>query len=574
MYERNYNLLSSKFKELFFPTLFTSMSGNISIFLDSLIVSNLLGSLILASVQPLSPLITFVNLIYWMIGLGGSVLCAVSKAEFDYKKSNSIFSVSILALITIGILITVICTLFSSQIIAILCPSENMALFGQYFSAYILGIPFLCYLMSMSYFVRTDGFSNLPFRASLLSNSVNLCLDFVLIQGFHLGLTGAGLATAIGYMMGSLYISTYFFNNNRTLKFIKVNVKSFFNHVKNICKSGFSSSSTQLYITIKLFVINMLLVSYVGVSGLTAFNICFNSLIIISMFIIGSAQTMSPLVSVYYKETDYSGVNFVIKRALKIVSAASLILSLLFIIYPDILLMLYGVKNPNDIPVVINAVRLFSISYIGVSISTLYMFYTQAIEENKISSLVSLLEGLILPVSMAVLLSSLIGVNGIWISFAVAELITILFIYAYSRYKSKKTNGEYSGFFINKNNDNNENVLEYTLKGEIEEVVELSKSIGEYLSDTKSGTLVNLAIEEMLVNIINLNDNIDFIDLIVKIEKDQILVSIKDPGIEFNPVVENETLEFDNISLLNKIANKIEYARVLGLNSTVIIIKK
>lgn len=79
-----------------------------------------------------------------------------------------------------------------------------------------------------------------------------------------------------------------------------------------------------------------------------------------------------------------------------------------------------------------------------------------------------------------------------------------------------------------------------------------------------------MAIEEILVNIININDKVDFIDIIVKIDDDSILISIKDPGIEFNPVVENEELKFDNISVLNKIANKIEYARVLGLNSTVI----
>lgn len=68
----------------------------------------------------------------------------------------------------------------------------------------------------------------------------------------------------------------------------------------------------------------------------------------------------------------------------------------------------------------------------------------------------------------------------------------------------------------------------------------------------------------------NINDKVDFIDIIVKINNDSILISIKDPGIEFNPVVENDNLEFDNISVLNKIADKIEYARVLGLNSTVI----
>ena len=315
----------------------------------------------------------------------------------------------------------------------------------------------------------------------------------------------------------------------------------------------------------------MLVVAFAGVAGLGAFNICFNSLIIISMFIIGAAQTMSPMVSVYFKEEDYSGVNFVVKRAFKIVLASSIILTLLFVIYPDILLMLYRVKNPADIPIVVNAIRLFSLSYVGLSISSLYMYYTQAIEENKISSTVSILEGLIFPVALAILLSAIMGINGVWISFAVAEVFTVIFIYAYSKYKNKKTNGEYSGFFMNKSNKDNENIMEYAINGEIEEAVELSKNIGEHLSDAKSGTIVNLAIEEILVNIININDKVDFIDIIVKIDDDDsILISIKDPGIEFNPVIENDELQFDNISVLNKIADKIEYARALGLNSTVI----
>ena len=78
----------------------------------------------------------------------------------------------------------------------------------------------------------------------------------------------------------------------------------------------------------------------------------------------------------------------------------------------------------------------------------------------------------------------------------------------------------------------------------------------------------------MLVNIINTNESIDTIDVIVRDNGDNILISIKDTGIDFNPVVENENLEFDNITMLNKIADKIDYSRVLGLNSTVITINK
>ncbi|WP_410319771.1 MATE family efflux transporter [Methanobrevibacter sp.] len=575
MYERNYELLKCKFSEFFLPTLFTSMAGNICLFVDGLIVSFLLGAGNLSAIQLVAPVITFVNLIYWMIGLGGSVLCSVAKAEFDEEKSNSYFSVAIISLIVIGILIAVFGCIFSQPIAEFLCASQPALIpdVTQFFVSVIIGMPFLCYMMSLSYFIRADGIPTLPFRAILLANIINILFDFIYIKFFNLGIGGAALATTTGYFMGSVFISYYFFKPERTLQFMKLKAGKFFGFLKRIVASGFSSSSTQLYLTLKLFIINILLGVYLGQAGLVAFSICYNSLFILYIFLIGTAQTMSPIVSVYFKEEDFSGVDYIIKKSLKIVLASSLALSVLFIVYPQSLLMLYSVKNPEHVPVVLNALRIFAISYAGTAITFLYTFYSQAIQKNKLSTLISLLEGFVLPIGLAFILSFAIGGNGIWISFALAELGTILFIYAYSRYINKKTDGEYTGFFINKHND--DTVFEYTINSSIEEAVKLSSQVQDYIKDTKTGTVVSLAIEEMLVNIINTNKNDnDTIDVIVRDNSDNILISIKDTGIDFNPVIENENLEFDNISVLNKIADKIDYSRVLGLNSTVIIINK
>ncbi|MDO5815477.1 MAG: MATE family efflux transporter [Methanobrevibacter sp.] len=574
MYERNYELLRSKFQEFFLPTLFTSMAGNICLFVDGLIVSFLIGAGNLAPIQSVAPVITFVNLIYWMIGLGGSVLCSVSKAEFDDEKSNSYFSVAITSLLSIGLLITIIGLLFSNNIAQMLCISQPELAFSvnSYFIALIIGMPFLCYMMSLSYFIRADGIPTLPFRAILVANIVNICCDIIYIKFMGMGLSGAALATSTGYIVGSLIISYYFFKPERTLKFLKLKVKSLFNYLGQIVKSGFSSSSTQLYLTLKLFIVNILAGMYLGKSGIVAFGICYNSLFILYIFLIGTAQTMSPIVSVYFKEEDFSGVNYIIKRSLKIVVVASLALSVLFIVCPQVLLLLYSVKNPSDIPVVLNAVRIFAISYVGTAITFLYTFYAQAIQKNQLSTIISLLEGFAAPIGFAVLLSFLFGGNGIWISFAIAEAVTILFILVYSRYINKKTDGEYSNFFINKHNDE-ESVFEHTINGDINEAVSLSRDVHEYLSDNKSAALVSLAIEEMLVNIININENVGTIDVIVRDNEEDILISIKDTGIDFNPVAESDDLKFDNIGVLNKIADKIDYSRVLGLNSTVITIK-
>ena len=573
MYARNYKLLSSKFREFFFPTLFTSMTGNICMVVDSIIVSNLIGAMALSAIQPVIPVSTSVNLVYWMIGLGGSVLCSIAKAEFDSERSNRIFSVSIISLLLFGILVAILGTVFAPQIVPILCSSPQVQpLVYQYYGVYVLGMPFLCYIMSLSYFIRTDGFVKLPFRALLLSNIINIIFDIIFIKVFNLGVSGAAWATIVGYIFGCTYMSTYFLNSKKTLDFVLVKAKTFANTLAQICKSGFSGASTQLYLTIKVFVINTLITIYIGQSGLAAFNICYNSLFILYMFLIGTAQTMSPIVSVYYQEEDYRGVKYIMNKSLKIVLTSSLILSILLVVCPQVLTFLFHVKNPADIPIVLNAIRIFALCYVGIAITFLYTFYAQAIQKNKLSNTISILEGFILPVGFACALSFLFGANGIWISFTIAEVLTILYLFVYSRYINRKTNGEYTGFFINKHNDE-EKVFEHTIHGDVKEAVGLSNDVQNYLSGNKSATLVSLAIEEMVVNIININENVDTIDVIVKNNDDNILISIKDTGIDFNPVIENDNLEFDNISVLNKIADKIDYSRVLGLNSTVITIK-
>lgn len=580
MYKRRYDLLSSKFNEFFLPTLMTSMAGNICLFVDSIIVSFLIGAVNLSAIQVASPLITFVNLIYWMIGLGGSVLCSIAKSEFDEEKSNSLFSVSIMSLIVLGVIVLILGLLTKGTLIPMLTTSPQIIpLVDSFFTVLLFGMPFLCYLMSLSYFVRADGLPNLAFRSILISNIVNIIMDFVYIRVFGFGIGGAALATATGYAVGSIYVSTYFFKSERTLKFYKLSKIKLFNalnYFKEIAVSGFSSASTQLFFTVQLIIYNAVIGIALGKYGLTAYSVCRSCSFIIYIFLIGASQTMSPIVSVYYQEEDYSGVDFVVKRALKIALASSIALILIFTLLPQTVLTLYNVHDPEVIPVVVNALRIFMVSFVGVAITFLFTFYTQAIKRNKLSLSTSIIEGFIAPIALLFILNAIIGSDGIWLSFVGAEVITIIYIFIATRYISKKTNGEYSGFFINKKMPTGD-VLDLTVGCDLKETVEAAHHVEKYLKDLGiadgKAMTVSLAIEEMLVNIINTNPSLDSIDVLVKIQEEHIIVSIKDQGIEFNPVIENENLEFDNISVLNKIADKVDYSRVLGLNSTAITIK-
>lgn len=191
--------------------------------------------------------------------------------------------------------------------------------------------------------------------------------------------------------------------------------------------------------------------------------------------------------------------------------------------------------------------------------------------------MISIIEGFIVPVGGAILLIPLMGLNGIWLAFLIAEIATIIFMFIYSKYIERKTDGEYSGFFLLKQHDE-ENVLDLSVNADIKEITDLASQIQDYLNSMNVSDLtsmrVSLAIEEMLVNIVNTNDDVGTMDVLIKIQSERILISVKDQGVEFNPTAERDGCVYDNINMLKNIADKIDYARVLGLNSTVITIKK
>lgn len=580
MYERSYNLVRAKFREFFLPTLLMSMAMNLSTFMDTLIVGNTLGPINISAMALIAPIITFINLVYWMIGLGGSLLSAVSKAERNQEKSDMYFTISIVLLILVGLCFSSLGLVFMDQLVAALTSNPQLAvLVERFLGVYFMGSPLLFFLMGIAYFIRADGMPRLSFYALLISNIVNLILDLFYIMVLGMDIQGAALATITGYTVGTIFIMQYFFRKERTMHFISL-AKCKLYLVGDIVKLGFPPASMQLFLTIKLFFINTLILLYAGKPGLTAFSVFYNSLYIIYMFLIGTSQSMSPIVSIYFQEKDYYGVKFTLNTSLKIVLLTGVVFTALLLAFPSNLLNLFGVTDPVDISVGVNALRILSLSIIGTAVTFLMMFYTQAIKQGKLSFLISITEGLLLPVTLAYLLSGVMGIDGIWVSFLLAEVGTIILIYLSTRLIAQQSHGDLSGFFL-MGNYQDVPVLDVTIKNSLSDAVGISQKLINFAQengvDPKTSVLIGMAVEEMAVNIINYNPHkIEYMDILTKIGENEITVAFKDSGTEFDPSTYTPEDEgsFESIEVLQKIANEISYARLIGLNSTVITIKR
>lgn len=570
-YERNFDLLNSKFRELFFPTLITSIAGNFAVLVDAFFISMFMGSVYLSVVQSIEPFVAFINVVYWLIGLGGSVVCTMAKAEFDDKRANSYFTVSIIGIIIVGLLITLSTVVFQGHYVDLLNHSAQMRPFvTQYFMYYALGIVFECYMVSVSYFIKTDGFIAMQFRAFLLCNIVNIIFDVILMKFMNFGIAGAAMATTLGHIVSSAYITFYFLKSSRTLRLIKVKASEVMGCLSDICKSGFAVSSIPLYTTIRLVILNALIAGILGDLGLAAYDMCYNALFLADIFILGTVQSILPISSVYYKEEDFNGVDYVTKRSLRIVIGFGVFFSVLLIAFPQIVLAIFNVNNPSQIPVIENIIRIFSLCYVGFAINSLYSFYAESVQYDRLANIITLLQGLVFPVAFAYLLTYLWGAEGFWISFVVSEFATVLFIFIYSKFMARKSSGEYSGFFLIKKHDADA-VFEFTINGNVDDAVGLSEKIQRSIDDERLSVLVSMAIEDMIVHIIDINDDVDLIDVIIRDNGEYILISIKYSGVGIN-VMEDESIE-SNIAIINKVSQNIDYSQILGLNNIVITIK-
>lgn len=432
MKSNSQRFIKIKFYQLLWITILMVAANNLCLFADSVICSRLCGADNLVAIQMTSPVISFVNFVYWMFGIGGSLVCFERISKNRKTEGDSIFTASLVFSVLIGALVCLACNLLSSPLITILCPRPELReAASTYMRIYSIAFPFLSFVLTMGYFMRADGITKLPFIAILLTNVTNITLDNVLISVFGMGIGGAAWASVSGYMVGTVISCLYFLNRHHTLH-IRFSVGTCLGNAAVIMKRGFSSASTQIYYLLRSLFLNSWM-SYIDPKSLTPMTVFLNTLFIPYMVYIGLSQTISPIVSLYNTEKNYESVKYIVKKVIRIALIMTGALALLFAVCPGLITALFSIRDSENQIRVFSAFRILPFSYIFSGLSFILIFYLQAIGKSKLSSLLSFFDSLILLAFYSVILGLGFGSDGIWIAFLLSPITVLLIYFLYTR---------------------------------------------------------------------------------------------------------------------------------------------
>ena len=518
------------------------MSILLASFVDGIIVSALVGDDAFSAINLAEPVVLFMQALFFLFGIGGAISISIAKGQRDNRKANALFTLSFAASVLVSVIVTILGILLIDPITSVLCSNaalydyvKHYALFNIFGSVFMIVVPYLVFI------IRVDGMPKFSANILLVSNAVNLLMDLVYMGVFKMDTSGAALATVTGYVVGfimELYYLIFF--KKRTLKFVAVKGKDF-GYLGELSTSGIASVVNTILLFVKAILLNRIVLGATGADGMAVFSVCNFTVTFISMFVSGGSDTMTPIVSLLYGERDYK------------------------------------VTSAERVAMGIPAVRIFSLSLIGMGVCYVTMNYLQATKQKAISVITTFLRGIVITVPLAYFLSYSFGISGTSWAFVFSEALTaaITFLVCFIVYRVKKD--KYTGILLHERQTEHSVLFDASLRPNEEQAAGIADMIiafcGENGVTGKSADYAGILAEETVehIRLFNGGEKQPRIDLICRITDAEIILSVRDDGEAFDPAtVEDTEEEFTNLKMIKTLADKVSYTRALGLNNMLI----
>lgn len=287
----------------------------------------------------------------------------------------------------------------------------------EYGSVIVLGFPFYMFSMGFNSVVRADGSPVYAMLATLSGAIQNTILDPIFIFVFHMGVTGAAIATVLGQIVSSILTVVYL----RRFRSIRLTRKCLLPQGKlclKLCSLGVSSFFLQLAATIVIAVMNNVLVKYGADSRygseipMTTLGITMKINQIITGIVIGIAVGSQPIIGYNYGAGKMARARKTYFLAVGCSTAVMALGTAIFQLFPEAIIGIFGSESELYREFAVKSLKIFLllIALNGFQLCTGVFF--QAIGKPVQATLVSLSRQVLFLLPALVILPRFLGVEG------------------------------------------------------------------------------------------------------------------------------------------------------------------
>ncbi len=393
---------------------------------DTIYIGHGVGSLGIAGLSVAFPIQMIIGGTGLMLGVGTASVISRSLGAKAYDKARSAFGNNLLATAFLGGIYFVAGTVFLHPILSLFGASaEILPYASEYMGVIFLGSPLIIFTMSMNNVIRSEGAAKTAMWSMLVGAIANIILDPIFIFTLGMGIRGAAIATVISRIGVMIWVGWFFFSGR---SIITIRIKDLYPRLhimKEIITIGFPAFLQHASSSLVFGMINQLLGFYGGNVAVAVFGVNNRVIIFSAMPTIGIAQGMQPIAGYNFGARQYGRTLEVIRTSNMMALAFCSGIAATLLLFPGPVLRIFT-SDKALLEMGPHAMRLMVAGFFFAGYNKVGGSVFQALGKALPAFIINSARPILFFIPLLLIMPRFMGINGVWISFAVADILSFL----------------------------------------------------------------------------------------------------------------------------------------------------
>jgi putative MATE family efflux protein len=360
-------------------------------------------------------------------GIGAGSLIARYIGAGKRREANSAAEHTLVIIFGLSVITTVLGPFLTRPLFVLVQASEQMLPFVlEYINIVLYGSFFQFFVMIGNGILRGEGNTVKPMQVMVLGTLVNIVLDPLLIFGIGpfpaMGVQGAALATVIGRSAGCLLLAVSLFGKNNIVELSMRSFRYRGSMIGGVFAVGGPTIIGQLSNSLGLFLLFILLKPY-GDMAKSAFTFGFTYQQVAILPIIGIAQGSLTMTGQNYGGGRFGRVRSIVEKSLLFCMGLMCAVAAVMILARGVLVRMFSDEG-EVIRIGRFMLLIFAAGFPFLAARFILASFFQGLGKGLAAFVINFSYILLFAAPLALLLSRLIGLEGIWIGIVSGNLLS------------------------------------------------------------------------------------------------------------------------------------------------------
>lgn len=397
--------------------------------IDGLFIGGVLGDVGIAAINFAWPIVALITSLGTGIGVGGSVIINSLRGQKDLDGGERVKFSLLSLLVLVGVVSSVLFYFLSEPLLVFMGTTKDALPYALEYSKIVsIGAIFQIVGSGLVALLRNEQKTYFSMICCLVGLIVHVVLDILLVKKYTL----AGVAVSTVVSQAVIMVLCFF-----ALRF-KGNIKQIWKDMPSILKASTSPIGINFVPSLVLLFTNYFAGVYGGTIAVGAYGVMSYAVYTLDYIFQGVCDGVQPVVSFCHGAKDNKNE----RRALKVAFVLTICFALAFIALTPLLI--YGMPKLFSISqqgadLMRIGFWIYAISYVFKGMVKFVCSYYYAINKTTVSNLLICLDAIVLaPLTLFLLPKLGLGINGIWLSLPVSQMVVSAVATLWLYYSSKK----------------------------------------------------------------------------------------------------------------------------------------